>query len=64
MQQKHGTEEQVNRMSTSKCDFCRFRHSWDCDDGLPYPENGCKDFTLDKTHYQIKNRECWFCLRF
>lgn len=35
-------------MSTSKCDFCQYRHSWDCDDGLPYPENGCKDFTLDK----------------
>ena len=30
-----------------KCDFCLYRHSWDCDDGLPYPENGCEDFILD-----------------
>lgn len=35
-------------MSISKCDFCRFRYSWDCDDGSPYPENGCEDFVLDK----------------
>lgn len=35
-------------MSVSKCDFCKFRYSWDCDDGLPYPENGCEDFELDK----------------
>lgn len=46
---KHGTEGQVNRMNVSKCDFCRYRHSWDCDDGLPYPENGCESFTLDKS---------------
>ena len=38
----------MNRMSAHKCDFCRYRHSYDCDDGFPYPENGCKDFTLDK----------------
>ena len=25
------------------------QHSWDCDDGLPYPENGCEDFVLDKS---------------
>ena len=47
--QKHGTEGLVNRMSVSKCDFCRFRHSWDCDDGSSYPENGCWDFVLDKS---------------
>lgn len=23
-------------MNVSKCDFCRYRYSWDCDDGLPY----------------------------
>ena len=39
----------MNRMNVSKCDFCRYRHSWDCDDGLPYPENGCESFTLDKS---------------
>lgn len=39
----------MNRMNVSKCDFCRYRHSWDCDDGLPYPENGCEDFALDKS---------------
>lgn len=32
----------------TKCDFCINRHSWDCDDGLPYPDNGCESFTLDK----------------
>ena len=31
-----------------KCDFCKYRYSWDCDDGLPYPDNGCKDFALDE----------------
>lgn len=36
-------------MSVGKCDFCRYRHSWDCDDGSAYPENGCRDFMLDKT---------------
>lgn len=35
-------------MGIRKCDFCRFRHSWDCDDGSPYPENGCEHFVLDK----------------
>ena len=35
-------------MGVSKCDFCKFRYSWDCDDGLPYPENGCESFELDK----------------
>lgn len=31
-----------------KCDFCKYRYSWDCDDGLPYPKNGCGDFSLDE----------------
>lgn len=31
------------------CDFCKYRYSWGCDDGLPYPENGCEDFALDKS---------------
>lgn len=35
-------------MSVGKCDFCQYRYSWDCDDGSPYPENGCSDFVLDK----------------
>ena len=38
----------MNRLSISRCDFCKYRHSCDCDDGSPYPENGCSDFTLDK----------------
>ena len=46
--QKHGTGGQVKRMSGSKCDFCKSRYSWDCDDGSPYPENGCDHFELDK----------------
>ena len=29
------------------CDYCKSRHSWDCDDGLPYPRGGCKYFALD-----------------
>lgn len=29
------------------CEHCRYRHSWDCDDGLPYPPRGCDDFVLD-----------------
>ena len=32
-------------MRVSKCDFCRFRNSWDCEDYRP--ENGCEDFVLD-----------------
>ena len=36
-------------MSICKCDFCQYRHSWDCDDGSPYPENGCESFALDKS---------------
>lgn len=31
----------------SLCEYCKSRYSWDCDDGLAYPEHGCKDFTLD-----------------
>ena len=31
----------------SKCEMCRFRYSWDCDDGLAYPKNGCEYFKLD-----------------
>ena len=33
----------------SKCDHCKYRHSWDCDDGLPYPKNGCENFKLDES---------------
>ena len=29
------------------CDHCTQRHTWDCDDGLPYPKNGCDNFKLD-----------------
>lgn len=29
------------------CDHCKFRYSWDCDDGLAYPRGGCKSFELD-----------------
>ncbi len=29
------------------CEHCRFRFSWDCDDGLPYPKKGCDSFELD-----------------
>lgn len=49
MLSKHGTEGEINRMNVSKCDFCRYRHSWDCDDESPYPENGCERFALDKS---------------
>ena len=42
-------------MSVCKCDFCKYSHSWDCDDGLPYPENGCKYFALDKS--TLSNQE-------
>lgn len=29
------------------CEHCRFRYSWNCDDGLPYPAGGCENFELD-----------------
>ena len=29
------------------CEHCRYRFSWDCDDGRPYPRKGCEDFELD-----------------
>ena len=29
------------------CEHCRYRHSWDCDDGLAYPKGGCDNFRLD-----------------
>ena len=32
----------------NKCEHCKYRHSWDCDDGLPYPKGGCESFTLDE----------------
>lgn len=31
----------------SLCEYCKSRYSWDCDDGLSYPEHGCENFTLD-----------------
>lgn len=29
------------------CEHCKYRYSWDCDDGLAYPKGGCSDFVLD-----------------
>ena len=29
------------------CEHCKYRYSWDCDDGLPTPQNGCDSFELD-----------------
>lgn len=29
------------------CEHCKSRHTWDCDDGLPYPKGGCDNFILD-----------------
>ena len=29
------------------CDHCDYRHSWECDDGRPYPCKGRDDFKLD-----------------
>ena len=29
------------------CDYCKSRHSWDCDDGMAYPRGGCESFSLD-----------------
>ena len=29
------------------CDHCRFRHSWDCEDGFAMPKKGCDSFELD-----------------
>lgn len=40
----------------TKCDFCKYRFSWDCDDGLPYPDNGCKDFVLDENTLTEKEK--------
>lgn len=31
----------------SLCEYCTSRYSWDCDDGLAYPECGCENFSLD-----------------
>lgn len=31
----------------SVCEHCKSRHSWDCDDGCPYPAYGCNSFELD-----------------
>lgn len=42
-----------------KCDFCKFRFSWDCDDGLPYPENGCSDFELDMNTLSEEERRAF-----
>lgn len=29
------------------CEYCRYRSSWGCYDGRPYPPKGCDDFELD-----------------
>lgn len=29
------------------CEHCKYRYSWDCDDGLSLPKNGCDSFELD-----------------
>ena len=34
-------------MIVSKCNFCKYRNSFSCGDGRPYPENGCDLFELD-----------------
>lgn len=39
------------------CDHCRFRHSWDCDDGLAYPRNGCDNFELDFSTLKKKQQK-------
>lgn len=41
----------------SLCDYCKSRYSWDCDDGLPYPEQGCEDFSLDDSTLSDEQRE-------
>lgn len=46
-------------MEKSKCEYCKYRHSWDCDDGLPYPAGGCENFELDKSTL-TKNDKIWF----
>ena len=45
-------------MDNSKCKHCKYRHSWDCDDGLPYPDGGCENFELDKSTL-TKNDKAW-----
>ena len=32
----------------TKCDFCKYKYSWYCDNGKSYPENGCESFSLDE----------------
>ena len=39
------------------CDHCRYRFSWDCDDGLPYPRKGCEDFELDFSTLSKKQKK-------
>lgn len=46
-------------MENSKCKYCKYRHSWDCDDGLPYPNEGCENFEIDKSTL-TKNEKIWF----
>lgn len=41
----------------SLCDYCKSRYSWDCDDGLPYPEQGCEAFSLDDSTLSDEQRE-------
>ena len=39
------------------CDHCRYRHSWDCDDGYTYPKGGCGDFELDYSTLTNKQKK-------
>ena len=50
-------------MKVCKCDFCQYRHSWDCDDGSSYPENGCSSFVLDKNSLSDEERRMLVLLR-
>lgn len=40
-----------------RCAHCQYRFSWDCDDGLPYPEHGCEDYTLDVNTLSDEQKE-------
>lgn len=50
-------------MKVCKCDFCQYRHSWDCDDGSPYPENGCSSFVLDENTLSEEEQRMLVLLR-
>lgn len=39
------------------CEHCKYRYSWDCDDGRPYPKGGCDDFELDSNTLTNKQKK-------